>query len=312
MLDVLYYPVSLVMRLWHDLFAALLGPTSGVAWALSVVFLVLTVRALLLRPAWTRMRAARITRALAPQLSALRERHRSDPRALAAATTDLHRRHGSSPVAGLGTALLQIPVFVALLHVLRSFNRPGLSFEQNAMIANYAFDPDQVASFLQARLFGAPLSAWTAMPAEQLASFGGTVVTPGAVAAVVVPLAVLAALATHLSMRFARAEVTGQPAGVARVTAVLPWVAPAAVLAGGLLFPVPVALLLYWTTGGVATLVQQVVLGRMLDRRPPSVPEPVPVAPPVRAPRPGARPVTRSAGRGRGRRGRRTGKDRGR
>ncbi|BBG02438.1 MULTISPECIES: membrane protein insertase YidC [Pseudonocardia] len=312
MLDVLYYPVSLVMRLWHDLFASLLGPASGLAWALSVVFLVLTVRALLLRPTWTRMRAARIGRALTPQLTELRERHRGDPRALAEATTQLHRRHGSSPVAGLGTALLQIPVFVALLHVLRSFNRPGLSFEQNAAIANYAFGPEQVASFLQARLFGAPLSAWMTMPAEQLASFGGAVVGSGAVAAVVVPLAVLAAVATHLSMRFARTDVTGQPSGVAQAMAMLPWVAPIGVLAGGLLFPVPVALLLYWATGGVATLVVQVVLGRMLDRRPPPVLEPVAAAPAVRAPRPGAKPVGRSTGRGGGRRGRRTGRGHGR
>ena len=71
MLDFLYYPVSFVMRLWHELFGALLGPTSGLAWALSVVFLVLTVRALLVRSAWTRMRAARITRALGPQLATL-------------------------------------------------------------------------------------------------------------------------------------------------------------------------------------------------------------------------------------------------
>ena len=269
MLDFLYYPVSFVMRLWHELFGALLGPTSGLAWALSVVFLVLTVRALLVRSAWTRMRAARITRALGPQLAALRDTHRDDPRKLAETTAELHRRHGSSPVAGLGTALLQIPVFVALLHVLRSFNRPGLTFEENAAIANYAFPPDQVASFLQARLFGAPLSAWLTMPADGLASFGGAPVAVGAVAAVVVPLAVLAALCTHLSLRYARADVTGQPEGVGRVLAALPWIAPVGVLAGGLLFPVPVALLLYWMTGSVVTLLQQTAITRLLDRRPP-------------------------------------------
>lgn len=129
MLDFLYYPVSFVMRLWHELFGALFGPATGLSWALSVVFLVLTVRALLVRSAWTRMRAARIGRALAPQVARLRERHRGDARALAEATAALHRTHGSSPVAGLGVVFLQIPVFVALLHVLRSFNRPGLTFE---------------------------------------------------------------------------------------------------------------------------------------------------------------------------------------
>lgn len=294
MLDFLYYPVSFVMRLWHELFGALFGPATGLSWALSVVFLVLTVRALLVRSAWTRMRAARIGRALAPQVARLRERHRGDARALAEATAALHRTHGSSPVAGLGVVFLQIPVFVALLHVLRSFNRPGLTFEQNAALANYAFPPDQVASFLQARLFGAPLSAWLRMPAEQLAAFGGTPVDGAAVAVVVVVLAVLAAVCTHLSMRYARVDPGAVPQGATRILAALPWIAPVGVLAGGLLYPAPVELLLYWMTGSVATLVQQLVLTRLLDRRPPVV-----VAPPApersRAPRPGAKPVRRRA-----------------
>jgi hypothetical protein len=43
-----------------------------------------------------------------------------------------------------------VPVFLALLHVLRYFNRPGLTFEQNAAIPNYVFGPAQVRSFLEA------------------------------------------------------------------------------------------------------------------------------------------------------------------
>ena len=72
------------------------------------------------------------------------------------------------------------------------------------------------------------------------------------------------------------------------MTAALPWVAPVGVLVGGLLFPVPIALLVYWLAGAVATLVQQVVLQWLLDRRP------LPDLAPVRranAPRPGAKPV---------------------
>jgi YidC/Oxa1 family membrane protein insertase len=285
-LDVLYYPVSFVMRAWHALFADVLGPSSGAAWALSVVLLVLTVRALLVRPAWTRMRSARVTRALGPQLARLRERHAADPRRLATETAALHRAHGVSPLAGFGPMLLQIPVFVALLHVLRSFNRPGLGFAENASLANYAFAPDEVGSFLRARLFGAPLSAWPTMPAGQLAAFGPVSVT--AVTTVAAVLAVLAAVATHLSLRLSRRDQPEQSGAMARVLAALPWVAPAGVLVGGLLFPVPIALLVYWLAGAVATLVQQVVLTWLLDRRP--APDVAPVRR-VSAPRPGAKPV---------------------
>jgi YidC/Oxa1 family membrane protein insertase len=68
-----------------------------------------------------------------------------------------------------------MPVFLALLHVLRYFNRPGLGFEQNAAIPNYVFGPDEVRSFLEARLFGAPLSSYIVMPQSLLDSFGAHV-----------------------------------------------------------------------------------------------------------------------------------------
>ena len=82
MLDVLYYPVSAVMWVWHTLFALVLGPSSGLAWALSVVFLVLTLRALMIKPFLAQMRSARAMRALSPQLAELRKR----PAATAAAS----------------------------------------------------------------------------------------------------------------------------------------------------------------------------------------------------------------------------------
>ena len=62
MLDVFYYPVSALMWVWHTLFALVLGPSSGLAWALSVVFLVLTLRALMIKLFLVQMRSARAMR----------------------------------------------------------------------------------------------------------------------------------------------------------------------------------------------------------------------------------------------------------
>ncbi len=87
-----------------------------------------------------------------------------------------------------------MPVFLALFHLLRYFNRPDLTFAQNAAIPNYVFGPDEVRSFLQARLFGAPLSSYIAMPQSLLDSFGAPV-ERWEVVAVAVPLVLLAASA---------------------------------------------------------------------------------------------------------------------
>ena len=50
MLNIIYYPVSGIMWLWHWLFDKITPDTpngNGIAWALSVVFLVFTLRAVL-------------------------------------------------------------------------------------------------------------------------------------------------------------------------------------------------------------------------------------------------------------------------
>jgi YidC/Oxa1 family membrane protein insertase len=291
-LDVLYYPVSAVMWVWHTLFALVLGPSSGVAWALSVIFLVLTLRAAMIKPFLVQMRSARAMRALAPQVAALRARYGDDRRKLAEETQKLQRAHGINPIGALAPALIQLPVFLALLHVLRYFNRPGLTFEQNAAIPNYVFGPAQVRSFLEARLFGAPLSAYVRMPQDLLDSFGGHVDRIDVVA-VAVPLMVFAAVATHLTARASlrnnasAVPLEGAAAGgsadmAMKFLRLTPWIFPAGVLLGGLVAAFPVAILLYWLSNNLWTLAQQHVVFRKLAaeeaRRPAVVAEPEPVA----------------------------------
>ena len=293
MLDPIYFGVSAVMWAWHQLFALLLGPASGVGWALSVVFLVLTLRAVMIKPFLASVRSGRAMRALAPQLAELRARHGDDRAALARATQELQAEPGVSVLGGCLPALLQIPVFIGLLHVLHGFNRPGLSFEQNSAIANYVFPPGDVRSFLEARLFGAPLSSYLSMPQDLLDSFGAHV-DRWEVAAVALPLMVFAAVATHFSARHSVAQQTlsGPTATVMRLT---PWVFPLGALVGGLFFPFPVAILLYWLTNNAWTLVQQRLVHRRLDAL-----APVPVtAAPTPAPEPVAAPVRRPQARSR-------------
>ena len=47
MFDPLYTAISWVMKQWHMLFATFLDPAGGITWALSIVFLVVTIRLVL-------------------------------------------------------------------------------------------------------------------------------------------------------------------------------------------------------------------------------------------------------------------------
>jgi YidC/Oxa1 family membrane protein insertase len=268
-LDPVYFAVSGVMWCWHQLFGFLLGPASGAAWALSVVFLVLTLRALLIRPFLAQVRSGRAMRVLAPQLAQLRTRHADDPARLLQETRALQQAHGVSAAGTILPALLQVPVFVGLLHVLTHFNREGLTFAQNAALANYAFGPDEVRSFLSARLFGAPVSSYLSMPQQLLDSFGGHV-DRWDVAAVAVPLMLLAAVATHIC---ARHSLRHQPADgpLGAIMRWSPWVFPLGALVGGAFFPLPIAILLYWLANNVWTLVQQWIVFRPVAEPPPPI-----------------------------------------
>lgn len=272
MLNVLYYPLSAVMWFWHQVFGLVLGPASGVAWGLSVVFLVLTLRILMIKPFLAQVRAGHRMQVIALQLSELRKRHAGDKRKLLEETQKLQYEHGINPLGGCLPLLIQIPVFFALLHVLNHFNRRGLSFEQNAAIPNYVFGTDEVRSFLQARLFGAPLSSYIGMPQALLDSFGAHV-QRWEVVVVAVPLLLLAAVATHITARFSlrqqqasqiALEAGSQAAQVASFMRLTPWLFPLGTIVGGLFFPFPIAILLYWLANSVWTMVQQHLVYRMM------------------------------------------------
>ena len=115
---------------------------------------------------------------------------------------------GVNPIAGCLPLLVQMPVFLGLFHVLRSFNRTGtgsgqlgLSVEQNRNTANYIFSPSDVQSFLDARLFGVPLSSYISMPESMYQGFSGAEFTRTDIMMVAIPLILITATATHFVAR---------------------------------------------------------------------------------------------------------------
>src|SRR5690242_10115799 len=162
-LDIIYYPVSAIMWVWYKAFAFLLGPTNFFAWALSVVFLVFTLRAILYKPFVKQIRTTRQMQELQPQIKALQKKYGKDRQRMALEMQKLQKEHGFNPILGCLPMLAQVPVFLGLFHVLRSFNRTGHNFgelgldiELNKQLSNYVFNAADVQHFLQTNQFGAP------------------------------------------------------------------------------------------------------------------------------------------------------------
>ncbi|MFC9994451.1 membrane protein insertase YidC [Nocardia sp. NPDC127526] len=301
MLDFIYYPVSAILWFWHRVFGFALGKDNGFAWALAVVFLVFTLRLVLYKPFVKQVRTTKQMQELQPQIKELQKKYKNDRQQMTIEMQKLQKDHGFNPLMGCLPVLLQVPVFLGLFHVLRSFNRTGHGFGQlgmspydNAHTANYIFSPDDVQSFLRARIFGAPLSSFITEPNSVLQSFAdyGGIPDKLNIALVSIPLMVIAGLATHFNARASVARQT--PEALENPQAKLMnnlalWVFPLGVLVGGPFLMI--AILLYWVSNNIWTYGQQhLVFGHMakeeeakkaaaLERRA------------ANAPKPGAKPV---------------------
>lgn len=301
MLDFIYYPVSAILWFWHRAFGFVLGNDNGWAWALAVVFLVFTLRLVLYKPFVKQVRTTKQMQELQPQIKALQAKYKNDRQKMALEMQKLQKDHGFNPLMGCLPVLLQVPVFLGLFHVLRSFNRTGTGIGQlgmsaydNAHTANYIFSAGDVQSFLGARIFGAPLSAYITMPQSMLEAFAdyGGLPSKVAIAAVSIPLMVIAGVATHFNARASVArqsqEALANPQA-AMMNKLALYVFPLGVLVGGPFLPV--AILIYWVSNNIWTYVQQhFVFGRM-EREAEEKKQLAMEKRAANAPKPGAKPV---------------------
>lgn len=264
-LDYVYYPVSGIMWLWYKLFALFLGPANFFAWALAVVFLVFSLRALLYKPFVKQIRTTRQMQELQPQIKALQKKYGKDRQRMALEMQKLQREHNFNPLLGCLPMLAQVPVFIGLFHVLRSFNRTGgfgmgaqhLDPELNRSLPNYFFSAQDVGHFLDANLFGAPLGAWMTQTTG-LAAFENFEFSRGALIAVGVPIMIAAGIATYFNSRASVSRQSPEAAAnpqTAIMNKLALYVFPLGVVVGGPFLPL--AIILYWFSNNVWTFGQQ-------------------------------------------------------
>ena len=230
-LDIIYYPVSGIMWVWYKLFALVLGPSNFFAWALSVMFLVFTLRAILYKHFVKQIRTTRQMQELQPQIKALQKKYGKDRQKMALEMQKLQKEHGFNPILGCLPMLAQIPVFLGLFHVLRSFNRMGSQFGALGMSGLDAF-----TEFNRAAVIGVGL-----------------------------PIMILAGIATYFNSRASVARQSPEAAAnpqTAMMNKLALYVFPLGVVVGGPFLPL--AIILYWFANNIWTFGQQhYVFGRI-------------------------------------------------
>jgi YidC/Oxa1 family membrane protein insertase len=254
-LDLLATPVGQLLNLIHEGLSKVLIPSSGPAWALSIVLLTVVVRLLLFPLFVKQIKSQRRMQQLAPKVQELKTKHKGDRETLNAEMMKLYKDNGANPISGCLPLLLQLPVFFALFTVIREFKTSYRGAAEGA----YGLSADQLADGAAAKIFGAPISAAFNSPSSLLDSLGASATTVRVVAALMVVGMGATTFWTQRQM-MARAGTT-DPQQI-MVQKLLLYVLPLSFAVSGAFFPIGV--LLYWLTTNVWSMGQQAyVIKRM-------------------------------------------------
>jgi YidC/Oxa1 family membrane protein insertase len=280
-MEFVYTTISAILLFWHAAWDRLVGTSEALgtswAWVLGIVFLVLTVRLALFPVIIKQVRSQRATQRVQPQVKALQEKHKGDRVTLQKEMAELFQREKVSPLAQFVPMLVQIPVVIGLLHVLRHL-RPEVTSEASRTL--YGWTLTQFDSAINAKLLTAPITA----------GFTTGDLTVKLVAAVLILIMTVTTYLTTRQMISKSGWAEEEPART--IQRVMLYGIPVSLLISGALFPIGVVL--YWVTQNIFALGQQAWILRRYPVVTPAAAVPAPPKKPVKPvapPKVGAKPV---------------------
>ncbi|TSE17838.1 membrane protein insertase YidC [Arthrobacter sp. KBS0703] len=246
--------VSVIMVGIHEgLSFAGMPAASGWTWTLSIIGLVLVIRAALIPVFLKQIKAQRRMRLLQPDLQKLQDKYKgkTDPlsrQAMAQEQMALYKEHGTNPFSACLPLLIQTPFFFALFQVLS-----GITAAKGQGRGIGAMSRDQVAQFDEASIFGAPLSASLL--------HGGAGGSQAAVTILTIVMILTMTAAQFVTQKHIMAMSMPDDAMASpfmRQQKVLLYILPIVFGVGGVVFPIGV--LIYWTVSNLWTMVQHRVV----------------------------------------------------
>jgi len=246
-LNPLYAAVAWVMARIHAGLSLIMPSTSGLAWFLTIVLLVVLMRLILVPLFVKQMHSMRKMSALAPELQELRKKYKHDKQTLNEETMRLYRENGVNPLGGCLPLVAQLPVFFALFNVLR-----GIA-DWRSGPTPYGLSESVVKSAQHANILGAHIS--------DKVLFTGTLLVPLHAKIVILCAVAISVATTFLTVRQStKRGMTPQMTPdnpMAASQKYMAYIVPFFALSG---LYWAFGLVLYWVTTNVWTLGQQYAL----------------------------------------------------
>lgn len=248
----LIYPfewiVAWILYGWHSVLTFIGIPAaSGFAWVMSIVGLVVVMRAAMIPLFVRQIHASRRLQLIQPEMQKIQAKYKgkNDPdsrQAMTAETMDLYKRTGTNPFQSCLPILLQSPFFFGLFRVLNGLSK----------IADGKIDPI------------GPISKTLASQAEQSTLFGAQLsdnfthadsVTTQVVTIVLIILMSVSTFTTQRQLMMKNMPASALDNPFAKQQKVLLYLMPLFFAISGVNFPIGV--LIYWLTTNVWSMCQQ-------------------------------------------------------
>jgi YidC/Oxa1 family membrane protein insertase len=243
--------IEAILVTFHNVLTAFgLGTDSGVTWVLSIVGLVLVVRAALIPLFVKQIKSQRAMYVLQPDLQKIQKKYkgksdRDSREKMAKEQMALYKKHGSSPFASCLPLLAQMPVFFSLFTTLQEaqFSKPGVGLLTRELSE----------SFARSKFFGASLSE-TFLTASSI--------SVQIMAAVMIVLMTGSQFITQKQIMAKNMNPDAMNSQFAQTQKIMLYLFPVIFLISGIAFPLGV--LVYWLVSNFWTMGQQyVVIKRM-------------------------------------------------
>jgi YidC/Oxa1 family membrane protein insertase len=240
--------VAWIMYLFHQAFTAIgMDPASGWTWALSIVGLVVVMRAAMIPLFYKQIMASRKMQQIQPELQKIQKKYKgkSDPesrQALTQETMELYKKEGTNPFSSCLPILVQSPFFFGLFRVLNGMDEVAAG----TMKSIGPITQSVAEQFEQATIFGASLSA---------TFLGSDSINVKIVTSILIVLMSATTFTTQRQLMTKNMPASALDNPFAKQQKLLLYVLPLVFAVSGVNFPIGV--LIYWFTTNVWSMCQQ-------------------------------------------------------
>ncbi|RZI96524.1 MAG: membrane protein insertase YidC [Microbacterium sp.] len=251
--------VETILVFWHWVFTSIgLEANAGLTWVLSIIGLVIVVRAALIPLFVRQIKSQRKMMEIAPELRKVQEKYRGKKdqlsrEAMSRETMALYKKHGTTPVSSCLPLLVQMPILLGMFYTLSDVKRHaewgvgGVGF----------LSADLTRQFYDAELFGvAPLHTNMIDAINQGET--ATVI----ILVILVILMIASQFFTQLQIISKNLSPEAKTGQAYQMQKIMLYVLPLAFIFSGVFFPLGVVL--YWFTSNIWTMVQQFLVIRNL------------------------------------------------